>query len=82
MGRPISVSPVQPSGTVPDMQTPTDVPTPQADGPAPDEATRDPRREPTPEEDPRREEVIRDPDAPGRGVTDTDGPIPEPNEPA
>lgn len=47
--------------------------------PDPDPAA---RRDPTPEEDPRREEAIRDPDAPGRGLDETDEPIPEPNEPA
>jgi hypothetical protein len=37
---------------------------------------------PEPEADPAREQVIRDPDAPGRGLEETDDPIPEPNEPA
>ena len=38
----------------------------------------------TPEEDTAREPLIRqpdDPDAPARGVDETDEPIPEPNEP-
>lgn len=76
------VSPTNLPGTASDMQTPPDMQPSGADGPTPDEPARDPRREPTPEDDPRREEVIRDPDAPGRGVTDTDSPIPEPNKPA
>ena len=44
--------------------------------------TSGPTPDPTPEDDPRREEAIRDPDAPGRGLDETDEPIPEPNEPA